>query len=79
VKYLVTGIEMNAAHSSPITLSGASIVIQVCLLLISFVALWLLSKSYPSREIAKDSYSTLIVWFLLGKVCISHPIDLLAR
>jgi len=68
----------DAYHSSPITLSGASIVIQVCLLLISFVALWLLSKSYPSREIAKDSYSTLIVWFLLALLVILFAEDLYA-
>ena len=69
---------MTLTVPQPITLSGASIVIQVFLLLISYIALWLLSRSYPSRETAKDSYSILIVWFLVALVLILFAEDLYA-
>jgi hypothetical protein len=69
---------MPVTTPQPITLSGASIVIQVFLLLISFVALWLLSRSYPARDAAKDSYSILIVWFLIALVLILFAEDLYA-
>lgn len=62
----------------PVSLAGASIVIQVFLLLISFVALFLLSKSYPSRNTAEGSYSTLIVWFLAALLFILFAEDLYA-
>lgn len=60
----------------PVSFAGASIVIQVFLLLISYVALSLLSKSQPSRTIANGSYSTLIVWTLIALLLILFSEDL---
>jgi uncharacterized membrane protein len=59
-------------------LAGASIVIQIFLLLISYVALILLSKSYAGREITRRSYSTLVAWMLITLVLILMGEDLYA-
>jgi hypothetical protein len=56
------------AAVQPATLAGASVVIQVCLLFIAYVALHLLAKSYTARAQAKASYSTLVGWLLLTLV-----------
>ena len=54
----------------PATLASASIVIQVCLFFIAYVALWLLSKSYSARKQANESHGSLVVWILLTLVLI---------
>lgn len=61
---------MTIPTMAPSTLASASIVIQTCLLFIAFVTLWLLSKSYSARELATESYSTLVGWLLLALVVI---------
>lgn len=67
---------MASTLIQPTTLAGASIVIQVCLLFISFVTLWLLTKSYSARAAARDSYSSLVAWLLLTLVVILMGEDL---
>lgn len=62
----------------PSTLAGASIVIQIFLLLISYVALILLSKSYAGREVTRRSYSTLVAWILITLVLLLMGEDLYA-
>lgn len=62
----------------PTTLAGASVVIQTFLLFISFIALWLLSKSYSARKMAKESYAFLVAWLLLTLVLILIGEDLYA-
>jgi hypothetical protein len=69
---------MPSSTMQPSTLAGASIVIQVCLLFISFVTLWLLSKSYTARAAARNSYSSLVLWLLLTLVAILMGEDLYA-
>lgn len=64
------GLLMTASPILPTTLAGASIVIQVCLLFITYIALYLLSKSYSARGAAIDSYSSLVAWLLLTLVTI---------
>ncbi len=70
---------MVAPQVQPTTLAGASIVIQVFLLSISFVTLKLLSKSYKARAAAIASYSSLVVWLLLALVVILMGEDLLSQ
>jgi len=60
----------------PISFAGASIVIQVFLLLISYVALVILSKSQSARNMAKESYSILIFWLLIALLFILFSEDL---
>src|SRR5712692_6181597 len=62
----------------PATIAAASLVIQVCLLFIAYVALWLLSKSYSARVQAKASYGTLVMWFLVTMILLVMGEDLYA-
>ncbi len=62
----------------PTTIASASIVIQICLLFIAYIALGFLSKSYSARAQAKASYSSLVVWLLMTLVLLVMGEDLYA-
>lgn len=62
----------------PTTIASASIVIQVCLLFITYVALGFLSRSYSAGAQARASYRSLVVWLLMALVLLIMGEDLYA-
>lgn len=58
-------------QTQPVNLAAASLVIQICLLLIAYVTLGLLSRGYALRQAAKDSHSTLVAWLLVAFITLS--------
>lgn len=60
----------------PETIAAASLVIQILLLLIAYVTLQLLERSYSMRGAAKSSYSTLVAWGLLAFLMVMFGQDL---
>ena len=62
----------------PATIASASIVIQICLLIIAYGALGLLSMSKSFGVQARSSYSTLVVWLLMALVLLVMGEDLYA-
>jgi hypothetical protein len=70
---------MTPPTITPAALSGASIVIQICLLTIAYVALGILGKSLSGRISTRGSHSTLVLWLLLTIVVIVMGEDLYAQ
>ncbi len=62
----------------PITVAGASIVIQVALLFISIVAIRVLARSYTVRNLAQQSVSSLVMWILVALVFLLMGEDMYA-
>ena len=76
------GITNEMPQSSqiiPATLSGASIVIQVCLLTIAYIAIEILSRSFRGRFSLARTHSTLVFWLLLTILMIVMSEDLYAQ
>ncbi len=69
---------MATIRIEPTTLAGAAIVIQVCLLFISFVTLLLLANSSKRGAAALHSQKTLVLWLLCTLVVILMGEDLYA-
>ncbi len=70
---------MQALPIASATLSGALIVIQLCLLTIAYVAIGILSRSLSGRISTAGSHSTLVLWLLLTIVMIVMNEDLYAQ
>ncbi|EGK72487.1 hypothetical protein METUNv1_01252 [Methyloversatilis universalis FAM5] len=64
---------------TPAALSGASIVIQICVLTIAYVALGILGRSLNGRLTTRGSHSTLVLWLLLTIIVIVMGEDLYAQ
>ena len=64
---------------TPAALSGASIVIQICVLAIAYVALGILGRSLNGGLTTHGSHSTLVLWLLLTIIVIVMGEDLYAQ
>jgi len=70
---------MNSGSLAPAALSGASIVIQVCLLTVAYVALAILGRSVGGRYVTYGSHSSLVLWLLLTIIVIVMGEDFYAQ